>query len=327
MDAKGRIRWGVLGYARIARESLIPAMGRSRNAVFHAIASRDAETLKACAERFGPRRAYLGYQALLDDPEVDAVYIPLPNALHEEWTLKAAARGKHVLCEKPAALDAAGLRRMSAACEAAGVLFMEAFMYRYTERTRLVRECVDSGALGELRFVESSFRFHLADPASIKYREGLGGGSLYDVGCYPVNFVGLFAGGAPVSVHAEAWTSGGVDVRLSALLRYADGIGAALHCGFDSGRVVASRLIGTKGVLEVPDTWMDEAGALRFSGDSGDREIPVPASDRYRAELEDFSAAILEGRCPRLELEESIANMEVLDSIGKAAGLRGKPAA
>jgi xylose dehydrogenase (NAD/NADP) len=183
-----KIRWGVLGWARIARENVIPAIQRSKNSEFYAIASRDTAKLAECRARFPAVRTYQSYDELLRDGEVDAVYIPLPNSMHLEWTIKAAAQGKHVLCEKPIALNAVECRELTAACAANGVKLMEAFMYRYTDRTRKVLEVVRSGALGEIKFISSTFRFLLANPASIKLKQELGGGSLYDVGCYPVNF-------------------------------------------------------------------------------------------------------------------------------------------
>ncbi|HZP61077.1 MAG TPA: Gfo/Idh/MocA family oxidoreductase, partial [Opitutaceae bacterium] len=216
-----KLRWGVLGYARIARESVIPAIRQAGNSEFHALASRDEAKLNEARLRFpGLARTYLGYEDLLRDPEVDAVYIPLPNALHREWTIKAAEHGKHVLCEKPLALSAAECREMIDACAAHRVVLMEAFMYRYTDRTRQVIGVLRSGALGEIKYLSSTFRFPLGNPASIKWKPELGGGSLYDVGCYPVNFAGLVADEIaraavgtvrPESVVAESVPLGGVD--------------------------------------------------------------------------------------------------------------------
>ena len=181
---KRKIRWGVLGYARIARVEIIPAILRAENSEFHALASRDGQKLVAARAQFpGVAKTFHGYEGLLRDPDVDAVYVPLPNALHREWTIRAAEHGKHVLVEKPAALNAAECREMIAACAANGVRLMEAFMYRYTARTRAVLAVIRSGVLGEIKQVDATFRFLLANPASIKLRPELGGGALYDVGC------------------------------------------------------------------------------------------------------------------------------------------------
>jgi predicted dehydrogenase len=319
-----KVRWGVLGYARIARESLIPAIRRSANSEFGAIASRDETKLSECRGRFGEVRCYRAYGELLDDPGIDAVYIPLPNALHREWTVRAAERGKHVLCEKPLGISAAECRTMVEACRANGVILMEAFMYRYTDRVRRVLEVLRSGALGEVRFVGSTFRFLLSNPASIKLRPELGGGALYDVGCYPVNLAGLVAdsvAGAqpgevrPESVAAGFVREGGVDVSFSGVLKYPSGLIASLNAGFNAHRRVCSEIIGTQGVLEVPDTFFDNAGALTLTTGDAKTEIPVAESDRYRAEVEDFADAVRNGRPPRFGLAETVRNAETLDRL------------
>jgi xylose dehydrogenase (NAD/NADP) len=319
-----KLRWGVLGFARIAREALIPAIQRSANSQFHALASRDAAKLADARTRFGVTRTYPDYAELLRDPEVDAVYVPLPNALHCEWTIKAAEHGKHVLCEKPLALTAAEGREMAAACAAHGVTLMEAFMYRYTDRTRQVREVLRSGALGGIQFVSATFRFLLANPASIKLRPELGGGALYDVGCYPVNFIGLVADGPdptaagtarPDSVAVECVRTGGVDTIFSALLRYPAGLIATLHCGFNAHLRTFAEITGTAGALEIPDTFLDNAGALTLITGDSRREIPVAASDRYRLEVEDFADAVLRRRAPQFSLAETQRNLEVTDRL------------
>jgi D-xylose 1-dehydrogenase (NADP+, D-xylono-1,5-lactone-forming) len=327
MTATKKIRWGVLGCARIARENLIPAMQRSSNSEFHAIASREESKLAECRARFNVAKTYHGYEELLRDPAVNAVYIPLPNSLHCEWTIKAAERGKHVLCEKPLALNAAESRRMIAACAANRVMLMEAFMYRYTDRTRQVIEVLRSGALGEIKFVSSTFRFLLANPASIKLKPELGGGALYDVGCYPLNFIGLVADemarhqsgrageAVPESVVVESVKSGGIDLIFSALLKYPSGLIASLNCGLNAQKRISSEIVGTRGALEIPDTFLDNAGALTLIVGDERREIPVAPSDRYRLEVEDFADAILCNRAPQFSLAETRRNLEVMDKL------------
>ena len=327
-----KIRWGVLGWARIARDNVIPAIRRAANSEFYALASREPAKLQAARDKFNVPVTHDRYEALLADPTVDAVYIPLPNALHCEWTIKAAERGKHVLCEKPIALNAAECRRMIAASTANGVRLMEGFMYRYTDRTRQVLEVLRSGVLGEIKFVSSSHRFLLTNPASIKLKPELGGGALYDVGCYPVNFAGLVAdeqgrqqgllpeSAVPESVAVEQVRTGGVDVSFSALLKYSTGLIASVNCGINSQRRIFSEIIGTRGALEVPDTFLDNAGSLILTQGDERREIPVALSDRYRLEVEDFAEAILAGRTPQFSLIETLRNAEVLDKL-LAAGV------
>lgn len=312
---KTHINWGILGYARIARLSAIPAMQRAGNARFYAVASRNDQTLAECQAQFGNERGYSSYEALLEDPLVDAVYIPLPNSLHKPWTLAALRAGKHVLCEKPLAMDAAEAAEMIAVARESGKLLMEAFMYRYTDRARKIAEVVASGALGELRHINADFRFFLDRPNTIKVQPELGGGALYDVGCYPVNFLGLVTRAVPVKCHALAELDNGVDVNLSAVLQYADGLIANIHCGFNAFGHMHASIIGTHGMLEANDTFLDFRGNLQLHTRDGTRLIPVAESDRYGSEFRDFSAAILENRAPQLDLDDTLRNMRVLDMI------------
>lgn len=323
-DAMNAVRWGVLGYARIARESVMPALQRADLCSLAAVASREESKLKDCAARFPGVRTHLGYGRLLADPEIEAVYIPLPNALHREWTIRAAEAGKHVLCEKPMGLNPSECRDMIAACRHNGVHLMEAFMYRYTDLTHKVVYTLRSGALGRVRFVQSSFRFHLSNPASIKWQPALGGGSLYDVGCYPINFCGLVADLAlgsrpgdarPEEVAAVVSRQGGVDAIASGILRFPGGLIASLHSGFDGHPRIFSEIVGTDGLLEVPNTFLGEAEALVLTRGKERIEIAVEGSDRYRLEVEDFSRAIRERRPPSFSLDETLRNAEVLDRL------------
>lgn len=336
-----KIRWGVLGYARIAREAVIPAILRSNNSVFHAIASRETAKLDECRNKFNCPKTYASYEELLRDPEVDAVYIPLPNSLHREWTIKAAQHKKHVLCEKPIGLNAAECREMIEAAQANGVLLMEAFMYRYTDCTRKILEILRSGALGEIKFVHSVFRFLLSRPDSIKYQPELGGGSLYDVGCYPLNFVGLVVdelariqaavtgkpvpsaapGPLPESISVQCVKEGGVDLLFSALLKYPTGLVASIHSGFNAQKQIESQIVGTKGVLQLPNTFLEEACSLTIAVDGRvTQTIEVANSDRYRLEVEDFADAILNKHAPFFSLAETLRNMELMDRLYAACG-------
>jgi predicted dehydrogenase len=323
------VRWGVLGYARIARENIIPAIQRSSNSVLYALASRDENNLAEARTRCEFAKGYGRYEELLADPDVDAVYIPLPNALHVPWTLRAAASGKHVLCEKPLALTAWDCERAIAACAAHGVLLMEAFMVRYTARSAAVAQVLRSGELGELRFIHAEYRFRLTRPASIKLKPELGGGALFDVGCYAIDFVGLATDEAartatgqpgvlaanPESIRVASVLEGGVDVSLSALLKYPGGLVAALHCGFNSEKRIFAEIVGTAGVLEIGDWVSGEAGALALTTAKGRKEISFEASDRYRLEIEGFADAIQERCPPRVRLVESARNASILERV------------
>ncbi len=314
------IQWGVLGYARIARNHVMPAIQRSRNGRIQALAARDAARLAEGRQRFAIPSAYANYEDLLADPEIHAVYIPLPNALHAPWAIAALEAGKHVLCEKPLALNATEARRMADAARANGRWLMEAFMYRYSDRTHQVEKLLRDGRLGDIRHINASFRFRMSPEAiaqpDVRLVPELGGGALYDVGVYPLNFLGLVTGGLkPVSCRAEASFYNGVDMNLSGVLRYENGLIAAIHCGFDAALHVRAEIIGTEGVLEIPDTFFGNAGELILRTADQEERIAVAESHRYQSQVEDFADAILLGREPRLRLDESLNNLEVLDAL------------
>lgn len=310
-----RARWGILGCARIARLQVVPAILRCSEAELAAVASRDAGKLAEFRSQFGDFKEYSDYDALIDDPTIDAVYIPLPNSLHREWAIRAMRADKHVLCEKPLALNAAEAEEMIGVARESGVLLMEAFMYRYTARMRKVEEILASGVLGPIRSINSTFRFFLDRQNTIKEQPELGGGALYDVGCYPLNLIGLVTQSEPEAIAVECAKQNGVDVNLSAVLRYANGLIATLHCGFNAFGRNYSEIVGDEGALLVPDTFLDEAGQLTLLTTRGCESIAIPASDRYGAEIRDFSTAILARQKPKLSLDESLRNMRVLDRI------------
>jgi len=326
---KRKVRWGILGYAKIAYEHLIPALQRAQNSEFFAISSRDPAKIEECRKKFNPSRCHASYHDLLHDPDVDAVYIPLPNSQHRQWTIEAAEHGKHVLCEKPIAMNAAECRDMIGACAANKVRLMEAFMYRYTHRTRKIQEILRSGELGEIHFISASFRYLIKRPNPVRLKPELGGGALYDVGCYPVNFIGMVAdeiarnrtdrvdavADAPESVKVARFDEDGVDLSFSALLKYPGDLLASLHCGFNTNLRLRAEIVGTKGVLDVPEPFFDNPGHLTLTKHNEPREIPVEESDRYRYEVEDFSDAILQDREPHFKLTETLRNMEILDRL------------
>lgn len=308
------VNWGVLGYARIAKNSIIPAIARADNARLYGVASRNQADLPTGEWE----QSYGDYAALLADPSIQAVYIPLPNSLHKEWVLRALEAGKHVLCEKPIGLTAAEAQEMQQAAVQHNRLLMEAFMYQYTDRVRVIKQVLESGALGELRHINVSFRFLLDRPNTIKMQPALGGGALYDVGCYPVNFIGMVTGRLPVRCKALCETDQGVDTNLSALLQYEDGLIANIHCGFNAYGRNYAEIIGTKGMLIVDKPFLDDAGALHLHTAEGVRELPVSESDRYQAEIRHFSSAVLNQPSRLIPLDETVRNMQVLDMIHAA---------
>ena len=225
------LRWGILSTANIATGKVVPGIQRADRCEIVAIASRDIDTARRVAGRLGIPRAHGSYEALLADPDVDAVYIPLPNHLHAEWTIAAARAGKHVLCEKPLAMTTADAERMIEAARAAGVHLMEAFMYRHHPSWVAVRELVASGRIGPLRAVQTWFSFYNDDPANIRNILEYGGGALFDIGCYAINLSRMLFEGEPTRVSGaiQRDPTCGVDILTSAILEFDEGI-ASFTC-------------------------------------------------------------------------------------------------
>jgi len=309
------IKWGILGYARIAQKSVIPAIHAASNATCHAVATLDPGKAAQASASGQFQKVYTDYQKLLDDPDIDAVYIPLPNHLHLPWTVAAAQRGKHVLCEKPLALSLRECEAMAEACEQHGVKLMEAFMHHYSSRTQKWREILDSGVLGEVRHLFAEFHFTLDRPDDFRFNSEWGGGALFDVGTYPVNFFGRVMGEAPVALCGQKVRHRGVDINFSGSLKYRNGVVASLACGFDGAYRTYAQITGTQGTLEIPTPYQTSGDPFRLITASGREDIPVPESDNYRLEIEDFSAAILEGRQPGFPLRDSLRDMAVLEQL------------
>ena len=289
--------WGVLGASWIAGRAVLPAIAASSNGRVVAIASRDLDRARRLAGGYPETKAVDSYDAVLDDPKVDAVYIPLVNSDHKKWTLRAIAAGKHVLCEKPLAMNAQEAEEMTAAAQSSGKHLMEAFMYRFHPRVSAFVE-----ALREPIYVQASFGFPLEDKANYRLQAELGGGALLDVGCYVVN-VARWVLGEPTDVLARARRGvDGVDMSVSALLQFVDGTTAAVWASFESPEEQELTVVTSGGVrrLAQPFTSMEEA-------------------DPYRLMVESFADSVLDDRPVAIPLSESIANMRVLDRIRAAA--------
>lgn len=313
------LRFGILGYARIAKLHVIPALLEAKNAVPYAIASTNPEKLKQAQADFPFQKAYDSYDALLADPDVDAVYIPLPNSLHKEWTIKAAKAKKHVLCEKPMALTEDDCLEMISACKKSGVKLMEAFMYRFTLKTAKLKELLDNKAIGEVKHIHSSFRFVMRPGPNIRLDPNLGGGSLWDVGCYPVNLIGMILKDEPISVCAMKTDSQGVEYALDAVLKYKNGVICTLGSGFDSTASQLTEITGTEGTLLVQDTFDGTGLPILLYKNGTMTEIPVQDSKRYVLEIEEFSDAVNNNREPSFALGETVRNIRLINRILSAA--------
>jgi predicted dehydrogenase len=333
MSDTPKIRWGILGCARITRRGLVPGIRDSGTGVLHALASRDPATSRAWAAEFGVPRAHDSYEALLKDSDVDAVYIPLPNELHLPWVMAAADAGKHVLCEKPLALDAPEARAMVAHCRDRGVLLMEAFMWRHQPRTLELRRLVRDGLIGELRLIRSSFSFPIA-PGDWRLDPSRGGGALWDVGCYGVNAARFFAGAEPARFSSFAHIGPtGVDLTLTALMEFPGGVLAAVDCSFEQPYRCSCELVGTRGVLEIPDAFLPPArgrptARLRTIGsacDSGAVSDEVQTLDfepvnQYAAMVDAFARSVAADALVD-PAEDGLAQMVILDVLKVMAGV------
>jgi predicted dehydrogenase len=322
MPTTTKLRWGILGVARI-NERVLPAFRKAARAELRAIASRAEEKARAAARAAAIPVVHAGYEALLSDPAIDAVYIPLPNTLHAEWARRAAERGKHVLCEKPLAPTAAEARELAAFCAARKVMLMDGFMWPHHPRTARLRRFLDDGGIGKVERVAGAFTFPLQplDLNNIRLRSDLAGGALLDVGCYPVYGLRWAFGAEPVRVFAAARYLHGVDVEMSGLIWLADGRAGAFDCGFTMPVRGWLEVVGAEGVVYVPDMWVPGPRAtftVRREG-KPDEEIAIEGEDQIVRMIENFSAAALDGRpaCP--PPDEAVKTLRVLDALARSA--------
>jgi predicted dehydrogenase len=326
-----RVRWGVLGAANIAVKKVIPAMQRGARTQVVGLASREIARAKAAAAALDVPRAYGSYDELLDDPEIEAVYIPLPNHLHVPWAIRAADRGKHVLCEKPIALSAAEAEQLIAARDRNGVRIQEAFMIRTHPQWIAAVALAQDGALGRIQSIVAHFSYHNVDPANVRNVPDMGGGGLADIGCYLVHAARWVLGREPrrVSSLIEKDPALGVD-RLASMLLDFDGAHAIATCGTQLVPSQRVHILGEKGRLEIeipfnapPD---HPCRLLLYDGASpgeAGRVIAFPVCDQYTLQGDVFSEAIRTGRQQPLPLEDSVANMRVLDAVVRSASSGG----
>jgi predicted dehydrogenase len=321
------IRWGVMSTANIGRAAVVPAIAASRSGRVEAVASRDVERARVFAGAHGIARWHGRYQDLVDDPEVDAVYVPLPNSLHREWTLRALRAGKHVLCEKPLALTEDQCLEMDAAAREAGVTLMEAFMYRFHPRTEQVASMVRGGALGTVRAIRSTFTFRLTRPGNIRMDPGLGGGALMDVGCYCVNVSRTLAGAEPVAVQAQAnWAESGVDAEMAGILRFPDGLLAHFDCALTTERAESFEVAGEAGFLRVPSAFLPgtaDAAIEEHRGRGERTDHVVPGADEYVRMVEHFADCVRTGAAPRYGAREAALNMRTIEALYRSARAGG----
>jgi predicted dehydrogenase len=314
-----KINFGLIGAGRIARNRVAPAIHAAAHATLHATASRELSR----AESLRPTRAYASYEALLADPEVDAVYVATHNGLHKGLSIAAMRAGKHVLCEKPLAITARDCEEMMRVAEATGMLLAEAFMYRHHPQMARAQDLVRAGAIGEVMAVEASFRFPLFNAADVRMNAAWGGGSLLDVGCYCVSASRLFLGDAPLATSAIAsyHAAHGVDMSVQGVLDYGSGRHALISCGFDSGVHEKLVLCGTAGTVELNHPFKSWSGAARIAVHTRDAEqlFEFEAVNTFRLEVDDLALAILHGSKPLVDATDALHNLRILDRLAAAA--------
>jgi predicted dehydrogenase len=320
------LRWGILGPGRIAPR-LVRGIGRSGRSELVAVAGRDAGRAEAFAARHAIPRSFGSYEALLADPDVDVVYVSLPNHLHAEWTVRALEAGKHVLCEKPLALTVAEVDRISAAADGAGRIAVEAFMYLHHPQILRALELAASGALGRLEVVSGTFSFLLSQADDPRLDPSMGGGSLWDVGCYPVSLARRIAGEEPDAVAAFArFDEHGVDRTFIGQLHFPSGLLAQFDSGFAAADRERVEIVGDEGRLVLDSPFLPEPDgpppSVTLWHGLESTTIEVESLDQYAAEVDDLTAAILDGMQPRVDLAFSrgtIASLVALDRAARSA--------
>jgi predicted dehydrogenase len=324
-----RLRWGVLSTAAIGRLKVIPAIQKAAQCEVVAIASRDAARGARVAAELGIPTVHVSYEALLADPQVEAVYIPLPNHLHATWAMAAMEAGKHVLCEKPLALSASDAERMVGVAELAGVHLMEAFMYRLHPSWVAVRELVSSGRIGRITAVQSWFSYHNDDPANIRNLLETGGGALYDIGCYSVNLSRMLFASEPTRVVGIVVRDpdDGTDVVASGILTFGNGL-ASFTCSTRAEDDQRVDIYGTEGriSIEIPFNIPPDRPTRVFVTAGGDppvapltETLTFETADPYTVEADAFAAAVLEGRPVPVPPADAVANLHVIERLFETA--------
>jgi predicted dehydrogenase len=326
MGVGDAVRWGILSTAHINR-AVIPGAHASEKVDLIAVASRDQGRAEEYAREWGIQRAYGSYDALLEDADIEAVYISLPNALHTDWSIRSIEAGKHVLCEKPMSRHPADVEEAFDAAERAERFLMEAFMYRHNPQTTRLRQLVDEGAIGELRLIRSCFSYSLHDAENIRLRTDVEGGSLMDVGCYCVSGSRLLAGD-PDQVYGQQFTGpSGTDWVFTGAMRFPGDVFAQFDCGTALPERDELEAIGSDGSLFLDDPWHCREPVIELRRDAGMERIEVEPADSYRLEIENLSDAIRGATDPLLGREDAVGQARAIDALyrsavtGKAASL------
>ncbi|MGZ9223083.1 MAG: Gfo/Idh/MocA family protein [Anaerolineales bacterium] len=319
------LNWGLLSTARINRALITPLRASKRNKLL-AVASRTQESADRYAREWKIPRAHGSYEALLADPEIDVIYNSLPNHLHAAWTIKAVEAGKHVLCEKPLALNVGDVDAMREAASKHGRVVAEAFMYRHHPQTLKVQEMVKSGSLGDLKLIRGSFSFVLSREGDVRLDPAMGGGSIWDVGCYPISYTRIIAGATPLDVFGWQVTGPtGIDETFVGQMRFDHEVHAQFDCSFAIPFHAFMEIIGSEGTLNIPSPFKPGVDEKIFltRGDKTET-IKIKGQELYIGEVEDMADAVLLRHSPRISLDDSRANVAVIYALLESARA-GKP--
>ena len=314
------LNWGLLSTAHINR-SLIPPLRESKRNHLLAVTSRSQELANEFAKKWKIPKAYGSYEAMLADPEIDVIYNPLPNHLHAKWTIKAVEAGKHVLCEKPLALSVEEVDAIAGAAKTHGRLVTEAFMYRHHPQTLKAQELVGKGSLGILKLLRGSFTYMMKGDDNIRANPAFGGGSIWDVGCYPISYMRTVFGAEPLEVFGWQLTGPtGIDDTFIGQLRFAEGVYGQFDSSFVMPFHVYMEFVGSEGTLIIPNPYKPGLNEKIFLvRDSKTETIKIKGQELYLGEVEDMADAILLGKPPRVQLDDSRANIAVLKALLESA--------
>jgi D-xylose 1-dehydrogenase (NADP+, D-xylono-1,5-lactone-forming) len=315
MDCK----WGILGPGFIATRAIIPAIQETSNSLTLAVASSNEQRAREVVLRFGIERCYADYQTLLDDPDIDVVYIALPNHLHRIWTIRAAEAGKHVLCEKPLAMNADECKEMITACHQAHVLLMEAVMYRFHPRMRYLKQMLVARELGDVRFLHAAFSFNFNAPGNYRAYKQFGGGALLDVGSYCVNAARWLIGSEPISLQAvSSFNRASIDLSTSAMLRFSEDVPAHIQSSFVAAEHQVIEVVGTTGAVTAPlafTAWQNDTTILLIQRGANFERQEFAPSDPYKLMIAHFATCVMEKTPLLYPAEDGWANLRVLDML------------
>ncbi|MEI3612902.1 Gfo/Idh/MocA family protein [Pseudogracilibacillus sp. SO30301A] len=318
-----KINWGILSTASIAQEQMIPAILQSKNANALAIASQNGKE-RIVAEKFQIPRAYCTYESLLEDSDIDIVYVPLPNSLHSKWVKEVAKAGKHVLCEKPASLTEKETIEMIKVCEEHNVIFMEAFMYQFHPQHKRVRDIIATDEIGEIKLIHSSFSFLLNEiVGNFRMNRNLGGGSIYDVGCYSIHAIRTITNSEPKFVKAISKNLTGYDVDISAIvvMELGNGVQAYFDCAMDMPSRHMYEVIGTEGTITVSKAFItqtDGEGIITVTNKNGLKREEIIYGHSYTLGVEHFSDCVLTNKEPIYTKDNTIKNMRAIEACIKS---------